>query len=312
MPCYRPLQAWRGAVLPSGKRSVVFQRGDASPVAGELQLPCGQCVGCRLERSRQWAMRCVDEASLYKQNCFLSLTYNDENLPKDGSLCLRDFQLFMKRLRKSAGCRLRFFHCGEYGSKFGRPHYHCLVFGFDFADKLLYKVTNSGEKLYVSKKLSELWPVGFSSVGSVTFESAAYVARYVMDKVTGDDARRVNSLGLSHYERLDAKTGEVFSLKPEYVTMSRRPGIGKGWFEKFKLDCFPSDYRIMRGIKMLPARYYGSLYELENPEGFKKLKLDRVRRASAFADDNDSFRLAVKEEVKLAQIRTLRRSMEEK
>lgn len=308
MPCYRPLQAWRGKVQKSGKRAVVFKRAGADPALlfSELTLPCGQCIGCRLERSRQWAMRCIDEASLYEKNCFISLTYNKENLPSNCSLDVTVFQKFMKRLRKAVG-KVRFFHCGEYGSEYKRPHYHCLLFGYDFPDKEFLKVTQSGEKIYRSALLETLWPYGYSSVGTLTFESAAYVARYVLDKVTGPDAARVGSLGLSHYQRLDAVTGEIHDIKPEYVTMSRRPGIGKGWYQKYKLDMFPSDERIINGVKTLPARYYGSLYEAENPDDFRRIKNARQSRAVVHAADNDSFRLPVKEEVKRAQLRALSR-----
>lgn len=119
MPCYKPLDAFRGGLLPSGKRAVVFNRKDAVMVS-DFKLPCGQCIGCRLERSRQWAMRCVDEASLYSDNSFVTLTYDNQNLPSDGGLRVVDFQLFMKRLRQDVWERshrrgVRFFHCGEYG-----------------------------------------------------------------------------------------------------------------------------------------------------------------------------------------------------
>lgn len=109
MPCYRPVKAFYGERLASGKRAIVFSSGQAQSCL-PLKLPCGACVGCRLERARQWAMRCMDEASLHKENSFITLTFNDANLPMNRSLDVGIFQKFMKRLRKEvAPLRLRFF-----------------------------------------------------------------------------------------------------------------------------------------------------------------------------------------------------------
>lgn len=207
MPCYKPLDAYRGSLLPSGKRAVVFQRKDAV-LLSDFKLPCGQCIGCRLERSRQWAMRCVDEASMWADNSFVTLTYDDAHLPKDKSLHVEDFQGFMKRLRqdvwrKSHRRDVRFFHCGEYGEKYSRPHFHACLFNLAFHDRKPWKASKAGEMMYRSPTLESLWPNGYSAVSDVTFESAAYVARYVLDKVTGPAAE-------THYERADTKTGEVF------------------------------------------------------------------------------------------------------
>ena len=309
MSCYSPLQAWKGPVSKSGKSSIVWKASDA--VGGlslfPLKLPCGQCIGCRLERSRQWAMRCVHEASLHKRNCFVTLTFDSSHLPEDGSLSVRVFQLFMKRLRKYAKrCRIRFFHCGEYGSKLGRPHYHACLFNWDFADKVVWSVRD-GVTLYRSPKLESIWGLGFCTVGDVTFESAAYVARYVMKKVTGEKA-----------------AGHYGDLKPEYVTMSRRDGIGKNWFDKFKNDIYPLDYAIVRGKKVRPPKFYDSLYELSDPEDFVRLKSARISRAtvlvpafndflgkSQMIDDNGFDRLPVKEEVTKSRLKELRRTLEE-
>ncbi|AXL14473.1 replication initiator protein [Microviridae sp.] len=270
MACYSPLQAFRTA-----KGEVVFEqpRGCFSI---PLTLPCGQCVGCRLERSRQWAIRCVHEASLHKNNCFITLTFSNEHLPNPPTLDVRDFQLFMKRLRKEFGPGVRFYHCGEYGEKFGRPHYHAILFNLDFPDKYLFNVVN-GQNLYRSPTLERLWPFGHSSIGSVTFESAAYVARYVMKKITGDAAKQ--------YYSYCPKTGEVFERKPEYTTMSRRPGIAKGWFDKFLTDVFPSDEVVLRGKSMKPPKYYDNQYEIVYPDEYVKMKQERMARAKERASD---------------------------
>lgn len=306
MPCYRPVQAWYGNKMFNGKREVVFCRGQAQSFL-DLKLPCGTCVGCRLERARQWAMRCRDEASLYKENAFITLSVNPECLVVHGkSLDVRYFQKFMKRLRKYAGVdrMIRYFHCGEYGSKYGRPHYHALLFNWDFVDRVYFKTTKSGEKIYTSKVLGSLWPFGYSSVGDVTFGSAAYVARYHLKKVG-------SVVSDNHY--LDKSTGEM--LSPEYVTMSRgcksrgTGGIARGWYDRFKSDVYPLDRRVILGVDTKPAKFYDLLYEGENPDGFKRVKLDRMLKVNRL--DNTEERLLVKEEVKLAQVSLLSTSLED-
>jgi hypothetical protein len=116
--------------------SVKFVSRNKKGVDGTLELPCGQCIGCRLERSRQWAMRCLHESSLYDRNAFVTLTYDDEHLPPGGSLNYPDFQRFMKRLRKNSKSPIRFYMGGEYGESTLRPHFHVCLFGYDFPDKV--------------------------------------------------------------------------------------------------------------------------------------------------------------------------------
>ncbi len=186
MACFGPLKGWPSKKLtPSGKRQVVFNISQAY-TDRPVNIPCGQCIGCRLDKSKQWAIRCVHEASLYDNNSFITLTYNTEHLPEDRSLEVRVFQLFMKRLRKRFGTKIRFYACGEYGDQNGRPHYHACLFNHDFQDKKLWKRGKDPSlDLYRSADLEKLWPYGYSSIGEVTFQSAAYVARYIMKKITG-------------------------------------------------------------------------------------------------------------------------------
>ena len=298
MPCYHPMQGYRSRA--DGK-TIVF-----NPTHGwvdrPLTIPCGQCVGCRLERSRQWAVRCVHEASLHEDNCFITLTYNNESLPEDGSLNKKHFQDFMKRLRKKyKNKKIRYYHCGEYGDKNFRPHYHAIIFGLQFDDQKLFTV-NNGEKLYTSEKLEKLWPFGFSTIGTVTFESAAYVARYVMKKVNGKNAK-------NHYERVDSNTGEIYSLVPEYNTMSRRPGIAAGWFDKYKDDVYPSDNIHLREKTFRPPKFYDKMYEHLMPNEMEKIKMQRMKNMQKHVKDNTAERLAVKEQVKHAQLNKLIRSI---
>jgi len=265
-------------------------------------VPCGQCIGCRLERSRQWAIRCVHEAQLHNQNCFITLTYSDEYVPVGRSLVKADFQKFMKRLRKAfPDSSIRYYMCGEYGEQFGRPHFHACLFGFDFIDKTIWKKTNSGEHIYRSPSLEKIWPYGHSSIGSVTFNSAAYVARYVMKKRTGEQAQQ-------WYEYVD-EDGVIHHRLPEYTNMSLKPGIGHGWLEKYKSDVYPADTVVLKGKKMRPPRYYDLQFEMEYPSDFKRIKAARKSKAALHAENNTDSRLRVREEVQQARLKTLRREL---
>ena len=290
MPCYNPLKGWRSKGLnTNGKRSIVFNRKDAFTDLPQ-QVPCGQCIGCRLERSRQWAIRCHHEASLHESNVFITLTYNDEHLPTDESIHVRELQLFMKRLRKKYPHKIRFYACGEYGENFGRPHYHACLFGHDFKDKKIWKLTNNEEPLYRSKSLEKLWPYGHSSIGEVTFQSAAYVARYIMKKQTGKNAEE-------YYSHINKTTGEITQRVPEFTTMSRRPGIGKEWLNQYVSDVYPSDEIIINGKRMKPPKFYDNQYEIEYPSDFEKLKKIRKQSVQKHKSNNTPERLAVREKI---------------
>lgn len=232
----------------------------------QLTVGCGKCLGCKLERSRQWAVRIMHEASLYEDNCLLTLTYDNEHLPERGSLDRAAFPKFMKRLRKEIEPRrVRFFHAGEYGSLFKRPHYHAIIFNFDFPDKYNYSV-RGGFPVWRSASLEKLWPMGRSEIGSVTFESAAYVARYLVKTEA------------QPHERLDLETGEVLHLTAEYCTMSRRPGIASAWVERFGGEVFAADSVIVRGRECKPPRFYDLQFELVEPGQMEFLREMRRRR----------------------------------
>ena len=299
MPCYHPIDAFQ---CTDG--SIVFtdnlKRND---VSRRLSLPCGRCVGCRLERSRQWAVRCMHEASLYDFNSFVTLTYDNDHLPEYNSLDYRHFQLFMKRLRKAfAPTVIRFYMCGEYGEDFSRPHYHVCLFNCYFPDRKRIASGGSGSPLYRSQILSDLWPYGFSSIGDVTFESAAYVARYVMKKVTGDAAKE-------HYTTVDPETGEISTRVPEFAKMSLKPGIGAGWFDKFHADVYPRDMVVSRETPAKPPRFYDKLLDRNFPDLVDGVKFARYTSAQQRLDDNTAERLADRETVALAKVSALKRSL---
>lgn len=294
MPCYSPLTAYYSKEIgKSGKRGITFDRG-SSFSGSKLMLPCGQCVGCRLERSRQWAVRCMNEKRMHSESSFLTLTYDDKQLPESGSLVPRDLQLFMKRLRKQTGAGLRFFACGEYGDETFRPHYHVLLFNRDFADRTIVGKSKAGLPLYDSKELSKLWQYGLHWIGEVTFESCAYVARYVMKKMTGP------------MEDLYCASDGVF-LEPEFRRGS--VGLGRGYFEKYKEEIYTHDNIIVNGMKVRPPRYYDNKFDLLDPDRIAVLKKKRRRAALVHREDNKVDRRRVRELVELKRLANAKRNV---
>lgn len=275
----------------------------------EVTVPCGRCIGCRLDYSAQWATRCVHEAQLHQANSFITLTYNDEHLPKDHSIHKEELQKFFKRIRKNTGQKLRYFACGEYGEKNNRPHYHAIIFGYDFPDKTLWSKSKSGELIFRSKELERAWskegePIGHAAIGSVTFNSAAYVARYAMKKRKGTQEEKDE-----HYKILDKETGEIYQLEPEFCLMSRRPGLGKEWLEKYKTDTNKDYVTVERAIRKLP-KYYDNILEIEDGDAMLVRKKKRRKEARRREHDNTLERLNAKETVKEAQVKQLNRGYE--
>lgn len=322
MPCFSPLHA-RYVVGDDGKKHLKFSNASARQfVEGFtcndkdlLKIPCGKCIGCKIERARQWGVRCMHEASLYSKNCFITLTYDDAFLPIGGTLVKSDFINFMKRLRGRFVPQIpeglddeaeadwllrngiRYYHCGEYGELNNRPHYHALLFNFDFPDKVFLKM--SGEnRLYTSQILNDLWlGQGHCVIGDVTFDSAVYVATYCTKVRSGPTAE-------AHYG------GRL----PEYATMSRRPGIGRGWFDKYGTDVFPNDVVVIRSKKgsvpSKPPRYYETVFGKDNPASLEEVKEKRVDRAQVHLDDNTSLRLGDRFKCLMARLKNKLRPLE--
>lgn len=303
MPCYRPIACEAAGRRANGKLIIKFAGKQSQNEVGSFKISCGKCLGCSLEKARQWAIRCVHESKMHEESAFITLTYNNEHLPPSGSVEPRPFQLFVKRLRKALkGRKIRYFHCGEYGPKLGRPHYHALIFGYGFLDRVLYK--SKPFRWYRSAELEKLWPFGFSTVADVTEASAGYVARYTLKKVYGHNSR-------DHYK----------GKHPEYITMSRRPGIGKPWFDKFKSDIYPEGVYINNGVRCSPPKYYDNEFAKLEPKTMEKIKRARKKRAEkVFATDSingrlvkvsnsDSFRLHVREIVKTIQTQQLQKHL---
>ncbi|AXH75312.1 MAG: replication initiator protein [Microviridae sp.] len=302
MACYHPISGYKSRTLTkNGKRKLTFSTKDGY-VDLPLTVPCGQCIGCRIDRSRAWAMRLMHEAQSWEQKCFITLTYDDENLPYGKTLVKSHFQNFMKRLRKKHGGAIKYFHCGEYGTLDNRPHYHAILYGVDFPDRTLHSENHNGNTLWKSETLSQLWGKGFCLIGNVSYQSAAYTARYILKKVTGERAS-------DHYQSVDPETGEIISRTPEYITASNRPGIASDWIEKYHADAFPSDFLVVAGKKHPVPRFYLKRLERDNKAMHDAIKIRRIRRASTKSAkaDNTPERLAVREEIKISQINQLKR-----
>uniref|UniRef100_A0AAU8B473 Replication initiator protein n=2 Tax=unclassified Microvirus TaxID=338099 RepID=A0AAU8B473_9VIRU len=258
MPCFHPISCWQS---PSGKMFFNLANIDVPRSAlTALKVPCGRCIGCRLERARKWAIRCVHEAQTCSESCFITLTYAEA----PDSLRLDDLQKFFKRLRKAyPGKKIRYLACGEYGENFGRPHYHAVLFGIDFLrETVLRKVdTDTGVKtVRVSEKLEQIWQHGQTHVGAVTFDSCAYVASYCLKKITGPRAE-------AHYA----------GRKPEFITMSRRPGLGFEWYSKYGQQARDCDFIYANDSRCKPPRYYDGLTDKFDHALFVSIKKQRTR-----------------------------------
>lgn len=300
MPCYHPV---RGIITSvNGKIKFLPKIGPIESAETKMTVPCGRCTGCREAHAKMWAIRCVNEISMHQQSSFITLTYADEHLPKNGTLHKKHLTDFIKRYRKKISpTKIRYFACGEYGDKLGRPHFHILTFGHQFDDREHYQ-----GNLYTSPTLEKIWGKGFCPVGEANFSTAAYIARYVTKKITGDIADK-------HYVRPDLETGELIPILGEYSTMSNRPGIGYDWYQKYKNDVYPSDEIIHEGHPYPVPRYYDKLLERDNPDLYRRVKQKRIDTFETL--DPKEFhwkRLLDKERCKQAKIKIhLKRKYEE-
>lgn len=304
MTCYHPMKAFPIGLKDNGKKNYLIASYKChhiefdnktkqwrkiytpgiNPGASKVRvsfetLPCGCCIGCRLDYSKMWSIRCLLEMKEHKENSFITLTYDDDHLPKSfkqnindetgevsidwtsrtgefNSLNKKDLQDFWKRLRKALGedIKIRYYACGEYGDNTARSHYHSIIFGYKPDDLKFYKRTKQGDLLYTSEFLNSVWQNGNVIIGDATYESAAYVARYIMKKLKGQEA--------IFYE--------YHGLEKPFVTMSRKPGIARDYYELHKdTDLFLNNHSYIStskgSTKFKPFKYYKELYEEEYP-----------------------------------------------
>lgn len=297
MSCYHPLKAFR---TPTG---VVFSELRRHDILGDIEIPCGMCIGCRMRRASDWSIRVMHEASCWERNCFVTLTYARDSLPPDSSLEHKDFQRFMKRLRKHfSGSVIRFYMCGEYGPLNLRPHYHACLFNVDFrSDWVLAGKSASGAVFYDSPLLARLWGHGNVSVQDLTRETAGYCARYIMKKALGRDSSKL-------LESVD-EDGVIHTRKAEYAAMSLKPGVGATWFDRYASDVFPHDFVIADGTKVTPPRYYDKLFNRRGLVVSDDIEYSRELRARAVAADNTTERRVVREKVHVARLSKFERNL---
>lgn len=332
MPCYKPLTAYRSTSPygakheKTGKPVIVFSNdpSDIDRPAGyvglyeeRMKLPCGKCVGCKLRRSAEWAVRIMHEARYHKVSSFLTLTYSTEALPPNGTLHHPDFQGFMKRLRERlrerGHAQLKYYMCGEYGDNRERPHYHAILFGYfpvdgekigETVNKVQLHDNNPGaaNPLWRSSFLEEVWELGRVLVGKVTESSAAYVARYTMKKLHGQEA-----------DEAYVKT----ERQPPYTAMSK--GIGARYFADYQAEIYNND-NVLRENDLQPVpvpRYYDKLkakfqvskdahkVKTRDIESVKRGRSENARKKNP--RDQTPERLAVREESVKLRTKVLRR-----
>lgn len=331
MVCYFPVSMYKIA-LGNGAYDYTHNAVRGKKRGGvEINHPCGQCIGCRLAKSQEWAIRIEHEASLYWNNCWLTLTLNDDYLytrPNPYSVergKKSEITRFFKRLRKKFGEGIRYYYCAEYGEtcffcnkseRFcscgnyypwrGRPHYHVCLFNHDFDDKIFYKNIN-GCNHYTSEILDGLWTdpdtglnMGYATVSDLTIDSAAYTARYSLKKINGQMAKTEDKItGLLHYQRL-APSGEIVDIIPEYTNMSRGSGklntggIGRGWLDQFGKEVLDNDAVLFKETFIKPPRYYDDKLSVIAPFLVEENKQKRIDKALN-SPDNTPERLAVRE-----------------
>lgn len=294
MPCFHPIKGFQAL---GGGLTFRKSKSNGNPMA----VPCGQCIGCRTDYAKTWAIRMVHENRLHRDSTFLTLTYNPASLPTGGTLVKRHAQLFLKRYRDLIKPRkIRFYLVGEYGDENLRPHYHAIIYGHRFDDAKLSR-EEDGHRFFTSATLESLWGYGFVEFGEVTPETCAYVARYVQKKITGDRAQE-------HYQRVTFD-GELVQVIPEFSTMSRRPGIGQRHYDQFKADLYPSDFVILNGHRTKMPRYYDRLLETEDPDQHARVKDSRRLRARRDKANQTDARLAVREECLRARLQPATRKL---
>lgn len=323
MPCYKPWTPPASMGLPP-----------------YTKLACQRCIGCKLQRSAEWATRCEHERKSHRYNTWLTLTYDDEHLPNRywtglytpgqkkiyaGTLFKQHPQRFIRAVRKTLsrkgaasdfsilfeykvhavmGLRpiphLRYYYGGEYGERTRRPHYHICLFGIEFNDKKHTETTELGYKLYESETLAKLWPHGKHVIGDLTWETAAYTARYITKKINGQKATE-------HYKAICHDTGEIHTLLPEFNDMSRKPGIGYHWYTNYRNDVYKKDetYVIQRGHKTKPPRYYDKLKKREDDQYMAHIKKKRLQRAIENKENTRQTRLDAEEIIKTAATKHL-------
>lgn len=245
MACYHPSEV---AVKP---------KGSSASVLNSVTVPCGHCLGCRADQARQWAVRIIHESYCRESAWFCTLTYDEENLPENGSLAPEDLRLFHRSMRKRFK-DYSYYAVGEYGEETDRPHYHAVLFGPHFLDRDLHAVRR-GARVFTSSGLASAWPHGLHEFTGVTYANARYTAGYIrkkLSKLRDPDA----------YLRVNPLTGELVEIQQEFSRVSTRPAIGRTFIERYWREVYPADYVVMDGHPMKPPRYYDKWMDTDHSD----------------------------------------------
>jgi len=270
MTCENQLTAYQGAYGGPLK----FNKPMDGRAWTRIELPCGQCILCRLEHARQWAVRITHEAQRHNESSFITLTYDDKHVPEYGSLDYkRDMQPFWKRLRKEYG-KIAYYAVGEYGDKTQRPHYHACVFGQAFTDRRLI-LREEPSRLWTNQTLLEIWGKGHVSVGALNFQTAQYTASYVTKKLNNE----------KRYVRIDKVTGELVEIEQPRAYMSLKPAIGKTWIEANHKHVYARDRVVVNGSPQKPPKFYDRWLKETDEAKAKKTKDNRRKRVRRLSQE---------------------------
>lgn len=307
MACFYPQEGY--LVLDDGVKRWRRYVRHGDDVLEPMTVVCGNCIGCRMERSRRWTIRCQHEVLMCERqglpSSFVTLTIDDGHMPEHGEIEYRLCQLFHKRVRKNSGVAYRHLTLSEYGGLTFRPHFHCVMMGLSFERGKPAGKGDSGEVCYESPQLAKLWPLGFSSFGNATARSIGYCTRHNFK-----DAMKYPP-GFFEEEWLDDETGEICKRRGPFLTFSR--GIGRSWYEQYgRTDCHNHDFMVLRDGQVVgPIPFYDDLLA-STPDGeceLLELKARRRLKALEHPEDQTRERLAVREQVFKARIRNLMKGL---
>lgn len=314
MTCFHPIKVWKQTkadLTLSANLYYKYKKVSFKPVKNreEIEIPCGRCLGCKLDHAAMWATRCTIEAKQWQKNCFVTLTYNNPNLPltEEGyaTLVKKDIQDFLKRLRYYEKGEeqwehplngkienpIRYFCCGEYGPKGGRPHYHLALFNYCPKDLKLYKLNKHGDNIYMSKTLQDIWGKGFVVVEDFNYTTASYIARYCQKKAGLNPTKREYTGETKTEWKIDERNGEPFEhiintqvkqkgiREDEFITMSRGVGIGRTYWEENKEKIKRNKgilLKIKDKVQLKPIpKYFKKLWEQEDWEEYYHFKYEK-------------------------------------
>ena len=337
MPCYHPLKAFKVRpetrdqsakyVIASHKLEHVNYKGQS--YYESIDIPCGKCIGCRLEYSKQWANRIMLESKTSNNIWGINLTYNNDNIPIKHPIDLetgevitsiecptlkeKDVQDFLKRLRmnmfrKYGTKSIRYAYAGEYGEQRQRPHYHLIVFNCPIKDLKEVRKSKKNFPMYESEEISKTWGKGLVTINEVSWDYSAYVARYIMKKQKGQGSKE-------YYDSI--------GREKEYFRTSRRPGLGKEYYNLNKDKIYDTDEIFLgkrdKVLKLKPAKYYDKLFDVEDHERMQEIKEnrrksaeDKIKIIKNILNNEITYEeyLEIQERTKQEQVKSLRRNME--